>query len=328
MRRYKLRMIEFLHPELSDTQARTSNRHGHPGQSETGSESQKTSLLSLIRIAGEALVQSGVQDPINGATQLVDKICDRNVLPQLSLVQDADEAPLGTARWYAQTIGSGAGSILPFLLVEFTTRKTGELDFVANLRDKTDQVPILKSLAGTKAPEFMTGTSKMFLDGALYGGVLVPVDDQQGDFWKQRAAYAGAVSMTFGSQYMVAHGLLHAIEVSHVGDLHFDKAAAITLKTGAIRIGTNLIGGSAAGAIGAESESALYTQRPASLHSVEDAVAAFAVAGLTLDSGHIAQEKVIAHGRAGLRKPENAQRIRRISNLPRQAYERLRGTSG
>ena len=327
MRPYKTRMIEFLHPEFSETQNRANNRHGHPDQSQDGSESQKTSWLSLIKIAGRAFVQSALQDPVNGATQLVDKLCRHDILPPLALVQEADEEPLGTSRWYAQTIGSGAGSIIPFLAVEFSTRKAGELGFVTKLRSKADEVPVLKSAVGTEAAEFTTGSGKMFIDGALYGGLLVPVDDQQGDFWKQRAVYAGAVSMTFGSQYIVSHGFLHAIEASHVGELHFDKLAPITLKSGAIRMGANLLGGSVAGAVGAESESLLYNQQPASAHSVEDAVAAFAIAGLALDSGHIVQEKIVAHGREQLSKPHNVQRITKLSKLPQQAYEKLRGSS-
>jgi hypothetical protein len=128
-----------------------------------------------------------------------------------------------------------------------------------------------------------------------HGGALLPVSDPHNDFWQQRSKDLLSVSVTFGSQYGISHGVLNGIEKSGWGQMHFHDESTLTIKSAAFRMGANLLGGSGAGLLGTESMSYLYGMGPANSDMVKNAVASFAVTGLSLDAAHIAEQKLVGH---------------------------------
>jgi hypothetical protein len=101
-------------------------------------------------------------------------------LPQIAA--PVKPAEFGSADWYAQTIGGGAGMVAPFLLTSKATSMLG-------LRE--------------------AGVAKSFADGALFGAVFMPSQNDAGlGFLKDRLTSSAISGATFGMSYP---GLLPAV---------------------------------------------------------------------------------------------------------------------
>ena len=122
----------------------------------------------------------------------------------------------------------------------------------------------------------------------------LPSYDGDKGFWQQRSKDALAVSITFGTQDGVSHGVLNGLEKSGLGHMDFHHLEALTAKSITTRMGSNLIGGSTAGLVGVETTSLLYGLGPATPDEIKKSVASFAVTGFTLDVAHLSQEKILA----------------------------------
>ena len=286
-------VLEAIHPDVMESQNRSRAKHGHPGEGDDTKGAPNNNWLELLKLAGESLVQSGLQEPINGVDQAVDHLTGKNFLPQLHIVPVLDDERFGSARWLAEAIGSGTGSILPFLLTERLTSKLGSSESILTVREGADAMPLIRSVIGlNESSEYASHLAKTSLDGAIYGGLMVPSYDPNQGFWQQRAKDSLSVAMTFGTQYGVSHGVLNGLEKSGFGHLNFHSVGDLTVTSAATRLGTNLVGGSAAGFVGAESMSLLYGMGPASPDLIKKSIGSFAITGLALDSVHLGQEKL------------------------------------
>jgi hypothetical protein len=222
--------------------------------------------------------------------QLTDHLIGKNVLPTLEVIPEPSEATFLSRKWFCETLGSGVGSIVPFLTIEELTGLAGQTKPFQMIRAGSDNIPIAKSVLGLKNFNFDTlHLAKMTLDGSAYGALFVPAQDQD-HFWQQRVANSVGVAAVFGTQFAVAHGVLNGLEKTGLGHMHFQPGSELNSKTIGARLGSNLIGGSAAGFVGLETMSGLYGYGPADGNQVKDTVARFAVTGLAIDTFHIGQE--------------------------------------
>ncbi len=111
------------------------------------------------------LAYSTIQNPINGAAQLADKTLGTNSLPKVQLIDapDSTSESNGVAGKLGGLVGTG---IHCFGMMAIGGRLAGsEL-----------------TVAGFKHRALTTGAM-----GALYGGVLTPVGNDEGNFWRNRA---------------------------------------------------------------------------------------------------------------------------------------------
>lgn len=223
---------------------------------------QDPGILGLAVLGGKAALHAGIQSPLNAFTELVDRIPGIDVTAP-TIFAAPKPAKFGSEAWVAQTIGSGAGMVLPFFFTERVTHKV----FGTSLH------PVAKS----------------GFDGAAFGFVLTPSLDPNIDFWEQRRIAAGSGMLTFATQAGIARGLM-----TKAG--YFENTLFAASRQGiATRLTSNAIGGGAAGFVSAESHSLLSGHGLASAEEVKESVASFVVTGLFLDAAHVGREKYVEY---------------------------------
>lgn len=72
--------------------------------------------LSLLKDFGNSLVYSGLQEPVNGLVQLIDKTTGTELDKHLQFITQPQSAKFGTASWYASQSGQALGMLLPLML--------------------------------------------------------------------------------------------------------------------------------------------------------------------------------------------------------------------
>jgi len=240
---------------------------------------------TALSLCGQSFMHAAIQSPIDGATQLINAIAQKDVVADPELFKAPTQAAFGTGAWYAETIGAGAGASLPFLLVECLTRGAGA--------------------------EAMTGSApaaKMALDGALYGLVLTPSTDANTSFVGQRLTAAGSSAITFGLMGLTSRGLMAAAETQLALPLA-NPAFALSAKGIGLRLSASAAGGAVGGAASAESNSILSGQGLATKEQIGQSIASFTVTGAALSGMHIGGEYTgaaleVARNRALLAPPK------------------------
>ncbi|MBX9695600.1 MAG: hypothetical protein K2Z81_24665 [Cyanobacteria bacterium] len=75
---------------------------------------------AFIHSFGHSLVQG----PIDGLTEIVNKLSGKRIIPKVELVKAPDKAEMSTSQWHAQKMGSGAGLIAAgFVIMTFLRRR-------------------------------------------------------------------------------------------------------------------------------------------------------------------------------------------------------------
>ncbi|MBI2809696.1 MAG: hypothetical protein HYX67_02535 [Candidatus Melainabacteria bacterium] len=256
-------------------------------------------VVGLAKLSGQAFLHSAIQSPMEGVTQLVNKVADRELLPCPKFIDAPDPAQFGSKAWFAETIGSGLGMVAPFLLTE---KVSGSMLNKAGLLPESAAMSGRLGAAGLGAAEvaevgrigsairFSTPAARMAVAGALFGLVLTPSLDPTRDFWEQRGVSAASSAITFGAMGLTSRGLTAGIE-SKLKVALTDSAMQSSLEGIGIRIGTNAIGGAVGGVVSAESNSLLSGKGFASQDEVMRSVASYMVTGAGLDAAHIAMHK-------------------------------------
>ena len=277
-----------VHPEFSEHQTRSAKgKHSERPDDDEDSAKQSLTMVQWLKEAGRACVHTAVEDPANGIGQLVDHTTGENIIPNVQIVAPAEDATLGSSRWYAQTIGAGLGSIPAFIATDLLTRRVGSSDWFAATRKLADDVPVLRAVMGAEhAQRFLAPLSHSSVNGAIYGTLFAPTDPQQSDFWQQRGLNTMLASICFTSQYGISHGVMDGIEKSGIGHMHFTAGVKLDVKTFLTHAGSNVVGGIGAGVIGSEVYSGIATHAPASRDLLEDSVARFALTSFGLDALH------------------------------------------
>jgi glycogen debranching enzyme len=236
-----------------------------------------SSPLHFAAVLGESALRSGIQDSYNGLGQLINVGTKAaglgNVLPEMHVFAQPENAKFGSSDWFAQTIGSGVGMAVPFLATEFGVGKvlTGERLTALEARG---------GMASTIAPLL-----KPTLTGATYGFVFTPTDGN-GNFFEQRGINAVVGGVTFGAQRAATLGIMRGLTASGVplAETAFQNSVSGHLT----RIGANALAGTLAGGANAESHSLLTGNGFASTEQLAQSAAAFAVTGGAIDVAHIA----------------------------------------
>ena len=289
-----------IRPEFVEQKPPAKGKHSEQPDPGDGSKDADPSFLILSEIAGKSFVHTSVEDTANSVGQLVNHFADRPIVPDVRIFAAQEEAAVGTKRWYAQTIGGGAGALFPFLATELATRRIGGTELFAHVSGAADTIPVLRSIAGsTHASHWAAPWAKSVMDGGIYGTALTPVAEPENHFFQQRGINGLTTSICFGTQYGISHGLVSGLEKAGIGHAHFDAHAKLDLKTAAGHVASNLAGGIGAGTVGAESYSLLSEHRFADADFVEDAVAKFALTGVTLEAAHLTVNTVLARGDVG-----------------------------
>jgi hypothetical protein len=264
--------------------------------------------LSLIKLAGQSLLNSAIQEPLEGAAQLINHVVHKKIVPTIHLVKAPQQAEFGSKAWLAQSIGSGLGMVLPFLLTEKATGMTFE-----KVGGLAETLPLARSIirplamsaeeaaeAGrlAKVVRFVAPSAKKAVDGAIFGAVFTPnAPESKKGFWEQRGINAACSAITFGTMGIASEGIM-----AGAGKLRVplaDAAFRSSLPGIAFRLGVNGAGGVVGGFASAESNSLLSGRGPASGQEIGQSMISFLVTGAALDAFHMGAERI-----AESRKPK------------------------
>ncbi|HEY9679681.1 MAG TPA: hypothetical protein V6C76_16885 [Drouetiella sp.] len=80
-------------------------------------EPKSDGFTGLCAEAIHSAAYAGLQEPVTGLSQIVDKFAGTNFASNLKFMDAPDQAKFGSADWHAQQIGGAVGSLLPFMLV-------------------------------------------------------------------------------------------------------------------------------------------------------------------------------------------------------------------
>src|SRR4051812_43533736 len=101
--------------ELKDASAAAINKAAERG---AGAHSPiDEGALNLVNICVQSAVRAGAQEPLTAGAQVINHLAGHEVLaaPQWF---EATNAQLGTKAWFAETIGTGLGMVVPFVVTE------------------------------------------------------------------------------------------------------------------------------------------------------------------------------------------------------------------
>ena len=288
-----------------------------------------------LKTAGRAFLHSAFQDPLDGVSQLVNHVAGHQLIPGIHFVDAPAQAKFGSSDWFAETIGSGFGMIVPYLAVEGATNVTlGRLGTIA------EKVPmgadLLKTMnmsaeeaasAGWLADSvrFAAPASKMALNGAVYGLVMTPSNDPNKGFWTQRGIAAGSSAITFGAMGLASSGIMAGAEAKFHVPVN-DAAFNLSLKGIGLRMGSNALGGSVGGFFSAESNSILNGNGAATPEQIGKSMASFMVTGAALDSAHIAGEyyqSALAQARVRAADEAEEKSLPKLSAADQQMLEKI-----
>lgn len=247
--------------------------------------------LSLLCVFGKSTLHTAVQHPLEGFTQLVNKITPLD-LPMPHLMDAPRQEQFASKRWMASTIGQGAGFIVPFAITERATSG------VANLYKAARGVRAAETVAMTPmSARFLPPTGalvKATVDGGLSGFVFTPSMPGNGGFWEQRGLSALSSATMFGAQYAGAHALGHGLQ--RLGAPMTNDLVAATSKQIVSRLGVNATSGVVGGVLGAEVTSLASGHGFADSQTLKEAALAAAVTGFSLDAYHITKAKIFESG--------------------------------
>jgi hypothetical protein len=227
------------------------------------------SAIGVLEDAARAAVFSAIQEPINGVTQMIDAVVGTAFLPKVQFIEAPEPARFGTLNWHAQQLGSAAGTLLPFMLVNKGIRG---LSGVATVNET--------SLLGRQTILGM-GMKDAALTGFIYDGVFRPSDEKSSgtQFLIDR-----------GTQGLVGAGTFMTITATGLG---LNSLASMpALEKSAFRsvltnsIGHGILSGIPAGLYTAEAQSLTKTGNFATISEMGQSVYGMSLIGGSLAAVH------------------------------------------
>jgi hypothetical protein len=154
---------------------------------------EHSSIGDVAGTFARSFLYSAVQNPIDGATQLLNGAIrplahGHDVIPQLQVLEAPGAVPFGGTEWVAKLAGGGIGTILPFWVGgKAAVGAVRGLEDVRFLGPAIQRAGILEE----------NSIAQLAFKGAVYEGIFHPVDETQGSLWGQRAVNFGSGGLSF-----------------------------------------------------------------------------------------------------------------------------------
>lgn len=230
----------------------------------------------FLRSVGHAALQS----PLDGMTQLVNHAAGKELLPHLHLIDRPRHADFGTASWHLQQIGGAVGLVIPFGLLNKGVRAGGHV--VGGAARFAGLGKVLESpLARAALPVAEAGAT-----GALFEGLLRPVQAGEGNFNEVRGRNAIAGALTFGTLQAATMGL------KGFSSWRFAESSPWLINGTGADMGRHLIAGGLAGAVDAEARSLLSGKGAAAAADVYQSAYGFMFVGGALRGSRWAADRM------------------------------------
>jgi hypothetical protein len=279
-----------------------------------GEEKDDANALEIAKAAGHSLLHSAIQQPMSALVQIGAAASGKD-FEAPELIATPQHAEFGTGKWYAQTIGAGAGMVMPFLASEAVVCRIGK---AASHMGGAKLASTLESTAlGAKVMPTLNPIGHSAASGAFYGLVFTPSSDTEANFISDRLKNATVSGVTFGAQRAATIGITagtqkawsSGMEAARKGTTDLGTMSRLSSLESALthpalkatnRITANALGGAVAGAVHANAHAYMFEGRAATGQETWESVATFVVTGGALDAAHIVGGK-IAERNAGRR---------------------------
>lgn len=251
----------------------------------------KTPANEFAENARDAFLQSLVQMPLTGATQLVDKAIGTELVSKVQIFSGPKPAEFGTPGWAGQIAGGTLGSALPFIALH---RMMGP-GAAASLETSANY-----GLGRAALPHL----GKSALVGGLYSSILVPVDtstpEKEADFWAARLRNGATGSLTGITLTATAIGL----KSTGVRALNHDIVAGG-------------LSGIPAGLVSANAHSLMEGKGFAKPKDMAQQVATFTLGGAFLGGSNMVHEHIFpTSGIRGVRTVEDMSKLADTTRTP------------
>jgi len=144
---------------------------------------------NVLEEFGRSAAFSGVQAPIDGMSQLANKVAGSKIIPDFQIISAPMQAEFGSTNWHAQQIGGAVGMLAPFLAVN---KGVGAF---------------MKPASAAEAMSLRFKITQAAASGFFYDGVMRSVPDEERNFWLARLKHASVGAATFTTLVGTAHGL-------------------------------------------------------------------------------------------------------------------------
>ncbi len=218
---------------------------------------------SLAEEFVHSAVHSGIQSPVIGVCQIVDKLgVAEPILPSVQFMDQVAQTEFGSARWHAQQIGTVVGMALPFLLIH---RSVAACTRPLVGRNSLANPNLLKGLV----------VAESTITGAIFDGMFRP-SAPESPFVQARLSNA----ISGGATMFTLSGC--AVGLKSLGQNRSGWIAGLVKN----EIGSACLAGVPAGFVHAETSALFQGGRFATTREVTESVYSFAALGGVLATGN------------------------------------------
>ena len=199
---------------------------------------------------------AGVQEPVNGVVQLIDKTAGTNILPKIQVIDHCEKADYGSVRWHVQQFGSMAGVSANFIALGKAVGGTSEMLF-GRLEDTAEN-------KGALALRAITDSAAT---GFIHNGLFRPVSDSEGNFYAARLKNATVGAASF------AVGTASSLGINYLGQGQDNMLGKIMRSD----VGSTVLSGIPSGFAYAEIKSLADGKGPASAQAIGRSIYSFSI---------------------------------------------------
>ncbi len=208
---------------------------------------------------------SGLQAPVSGLAQIVDKVAGTKLEPTLQFIDAPKESESMSYRWHAQQFGAMVGTALPFLLLHKGVSRCSNALFGKLEQSALNEGLLARRLVGESAAT-----------GAVFEGVFRPVDERrEPNFLQARINHSVSGALTFAA--------LSASAIKIQSSIQGERG--ILGRVIGSEIGSSMLAGIPAGLVSAEVNSVLGNGTHASWKQIGESIYSFSVLGGAMAAG-------------------------------------------
>jgi hypothetical protein len=215
---------------------------------------------SLVTDCSEAFLQSALQQPITGVTQIVDQMLGTNLAKKTDFIGTPSKRKFGTIGWAAEEVATGAGAALPLIAAAAMTHGLVRNFVGSAIRSSRESTSYLCEY---------TSHANSIVGGFVAGAAFTPSKDNK-NFWRDRLFSGTMNSMTLN----LMHGIARPLALATGADAIDASLATKALNTG--------LSGALAGAGLAEISSHSDSGKWASPEAVVQSAISFGLTGAVL----------------------------------------------
>ncbi len=180
---------------------------------------------SVVGDFARTLAYSAIQNPVTAVSQILDKATGTNVAPNITIVDKAEEASFGSARWHVQQVAAGVGALVPFVAALAVTKNIGRAVQAEELA-----LQYCSGSVAATASAFRTG--EMATAGLLQGALLEP-NQNKDRFFQERLTQGITSGVTMGAMHAFSNKFSEWTGASATGASLLNKSLTTGLAGGA-----------------------------------------------------------------------------------------------